>query len=143
MLHLPDLGLAVQRDIHRHTRLLHVGVQPFERDENRGDLDLVGHHRRDVRRPAHQFRHFGLDIRFLEEPAFERDEIGQRRADRKDAHRDLVLFFVLGDRRVRRGRAQGERRHRADRQLQEFHGALLPIILLAPPSPMRPAARPL
>ncbi len=78
LLHLPDLGLAVETDVHRHAGLLHIGIQPLKRNQNRRHFDLSGHHRRDIRRPTHQLGHVGLDVLLLEEATLQRDEIGQR-----------------------------------------------------------------
>ena len=66
LLHLVVLFWLLHRDVHRHARLLDVGVEPFERDQHGGDIDLIGDQRRHVGRAAHQDDRLRLDVVFLE-----------------------------------------------------------------------------
>jgi hypothetical protein len=82
--------LAVHGDVHRSTRLLEIGVEPFERHQNHRYFDLAGDQRRHIGRPAHERDHLRLDVELLEVAEIARDEIRQRRGDREHADFHLI-----------------------------------------------------
>src|SRR5207249_2815986 len=71
LLHLVDLVLTVDADIHGDAGLLEIGIHGLDRHEHDRRLDLVADHRRDVGRTADQPDGLRFEALFLEVPTLD------------------------------------------------------------------------
>jgi hypothetical protein len=109
LLHLIRIVLAVQRNVHRGTWFLQVGVHAFDGDKHGRGINLVRYKAGDVGWAPDQARHLGFNIVLFEEATFQRYKVGQGGTHREDADPHFVLSGC---------RNSGEQRGRQDADCQ-------------------------